>query len=341
MKKKISAMFILCVLLAGCSDNSQNNSRLENNISETLSNNTSMLSNDISNENLIRDSENVKFKYANIQNEQNVAGVYVYTKAEILKENFLNLFSGEPKCEKETIPNGFREEYAFGDESGVIMERNGDLSVQYNSSQGENYFSVEYDAQSPDERTEFNFISRKEIFDQLASTVNALLDINIQIKIDAVTAERFSKDVEAHIKTIAELDDNPPTADKYGTPADFYLVTFVQTIENIPVDGTYGHAIFTADGMKFLDIFNPVNVSKKETISDPFTNLDGAEKLLKAKYDLLFLDEPVEVESGELTYIINDKKLTPAWKFTFVNGIIEYYDAYTGKEIVVNTGEGA
>ena len=341
MKKKISMMLVLCVLLAGCSDNSQSDSRHEDNTSETLSDNTSTFSNDISNESLIRDSENVKFKYANTKNEQNAVGVYGYTKAETSKENFLNLFSGQPKCEEETIPNGFREEYALGDESGVIMERNENLSVQYNTSQGESYFSVEYDAQFPDERTEFNFISREEISDKLASTIHELLEINIQTKIDAVTAERFSKDVEAHIKAIAELDDNPPTADKYGTPADFYLVTFVQTIENIPVNGTYGHAIFTADGMEFMDVFNTVNVSEKETVSDAFINLDGAEKLLKAKYDLLFLNEPVEVESGELIYIINDGKLTPAWEFTFADGIIEYYDAYTGKEIVVNTGEGA
>lgn len=339
--KKVSIMLILCIFLAGCSDNSQSDSRNEGNTSETLSDNTSTFSNDISNESLIRDSENVIFKYANIQNEQNAAGVYEYTKAETSKENFLNLFSGEPKCEEESIPNGFREEYSLGNESGVIMERNGDLSVQYNTAQGEGYFSVEYDVQFSDEKTEFNFISRKEISDQLASTVNGLLGINIQTRINAVTAERFSKDVETHIKAIAELDDDPPTADKYGTPADFYLVSFVQSIDNIPVDGTYGHAIFSADGMEFMDIFNPISIGEKQTVTNPFINLDAAEKLLKAKYDLLFLDEPVEVESSELTYIINDGKLTPAWKFTFVGGIVEYYDSYTGKEIVFNTGEGA
>lgn len=333
MKRKLSILVLLCVLLTGCSSNSSDNSNHDDN---TLTDSSAII-----NENLIRDSENVKFKYTAAQNEQDNVNIYSYNEAKISKDSFWSLFSAEPKCEEISIPNGFREEYFIGDESGVIMERNGDLSVQYNTFQGEKYFSVEYDSQFSDEKTEFDFSSRKEISDKLELIVNELLGITIQAKINAVSSEQFSKDVEAHIKNIAELDDNPPAADEYGTPADFYVVSFVQTIDGVPVNGTYGDAVFTLNGLEFLDIFNPVSCGEKISTTDLFMGLDGAEKLLKAKYDLLFLDEPVEVESGELKFIISDGKLTPAWEFTMTSGIVEYYDAYSGKEIVVNTGEGA
>lgn len=342
MKKKLLMLLILCVLLAGCSDNSQGDSRQEGNTSETLSGNTSTFSSDISNESLIRDSENVKFKYNKPQTEEISADIYNYVNSEVSTDIYLNLFSGEPSCEKETFPNGFREEYTFGDESGAIMNRDGILqSIDYNTSQGFNYLVVEDGTEVTDETTEFDFISRKEISEKLSTTVKELLGMDIKAKINAVTADRFSSDVETHINNVAQLDDNPPTADKYGTPADFYLVSFVQCIGDIPVEGRFGNAVFTAKGMELLSVYAPVKPTEKILESNTFITLDGAEKSLKAKYDLLFLDEPVEVESGELIYIINDGKLTPAWEFTFADGIIEYYDAYTGKEIVVNTGEGA
>lgn len=333
MKRKLSILVLLCVLLTGCSSNSSDNSNHDDN---TLTDSSAII-----NESLIRDSENVKFKYTAAQNEQDNVSIYSYNEAKISKDSFWDLFSAEPLCEEISIPNGFREEYFIGDESGVIMERNGELSVQYNTFQGEKYFSVEYDFQFSNEKTEFDFSSRKDISDKLESTVNELLGITIKAKINAVSSERFSKDVDAHIKNIAELDDNPPAAEEYGAPADFYVVSFVQTIDGVPVNGTYGDAVFTKNGLEFLDIFNPVSCGEKVSTSDLFMGLDGAEKLLKAKYDLLFLDEPVEVISGELKFIISDGKLTPAWEFTMTSGIVEYYDAYSGKEIVVNTGEGA
>ncbi len=331
MKKHLSLLLTACILLSGCNNSTQGSSDDNKNSSETGT----------IDDTLNRDSENVKFKYEMAQNPQSSAGVYNYSQAEVSKDTFFKFFSGEPKCTEKDIPNGFREEYAFGDESGSIMERNGDLNILYSTSQGSGYFSVEYDSQSPDEKTEFEFISRKEIGDKLSETVKELLEMNIQLRIDAVSAKRFSTDVNAHIKAAAELDDNPPTADKYGTPADFYLVSFVQAIDGVPIEGRFGNAIFTAKGMEFLNVYSPVKVSEKISKTETFINLDGAEKLLKDKYELLFLDNPVEVESAELTYVIYDDKLTPAWKFTLANSVAEYYDAYSGKEIVFYTGEGA
>lgn len=337
MKKLLPILLTACVLLSGCNNTTQ--APLDNN--KTLSGTGS--TDETSKHDLIRDSENVKFKYDKPQNDQVSIGIYNYTNAEISKESFLGLYSGEPDCAKETFPNGFREEYTFGDETGSILNRDGVLqSADYNTSQGFSYLAVEYDTQSPDEKTEFEFISRKEIVDKLSETVKELLEINIQLKIDAVSAERFSKDVDAHIKAAAELDDNPPTADKYGTPADFYLVSFVQTIDGVPIEGRFGNAIFTAKGMELLSVYSPVKVSEKVPETNAFISLEGAEKLLKDKYELLFLDNPVEVESAELFYVIYEDKLTPAWKFTFADGTAEYYDAHSGKEIVVYVGgEGA
>ncbi len=336
MKKLLPILLTACVLLSGCNNTTQ--ASLDNN--KTSSGTGSI--DDTSKHDLIRDSENVKFKYDKPQNEQIPVGVYNYSQAEASKDTFLKLFSGEPKCTEKDIPNGFREEYDLGDESGSIMERSGDLTILYNTSQGGGFLSVEYDAQSPDEKTEFDFISRKEIVDKLSETVKELLEINIQLKIDAVSAERFSKDVDAHIKAAAELHDTPPTADKYGTPADFYMVTFIETIDGIPIEGRFGNAIFTAKGMELLSVYSPIKVSEKVPETNAFISLDGAEKLLKDKYELLFLDKPVEVESAELFYVIYEDKLTPAWKFTFADGTAEYYNAYSGKEIVFYyPGEGA
>lgn len=328
--KKISTLLIVCMLLTGCGASNQGE-----NISETHSENTS-------NENSIRDSENVKFKYDKPQTEQISADIYNYVNVEVSKESFLNLFSGDPSCEKETFQNGFREVYTFGDESGAILNRDGILEgVNYNTPQGFSYLAVEDGTKSADETSEFDFSSRKEISEKLTSTVKGLLGMDIKLEIDAVTAERFSKDVETHIKYAAQLDDNPPTANKYGTPSDFYLVSFVQSIDGITVEGRFGNAVFTVNGMELLSVYNPVKTAEKIPETNTFINLDGAEKLLKSKYDMLFLDEPVEVESAELTYIISDEKLTPAWKFEIPGGVTEYYNAYTGKEIVVNVGEGA
>lgn len=335
MKKYLPILLIACVLVSGCSDNAQNNTRKDENLSSTLADNSSNILN--------RDSENVKFKYDIPQTEKNPVGIYKFADAEVSKDSFLKLFSGQPSCEKETFDNGFREEYTVGDETGAILNRNGILqSVRYETSQGFSYWAIEDKAESPDESTEFDFISRKEINEKLSATVKELFgEMEIQTRIDAITAERFSKDVKTHIEAAAELYDNPPTAEKYGTPADFYLVSFTQTIEGVPFDGMNGIAVFTAKGMEVINIYNPVKIVEKANADDNFINLDKAEKLLVEKYDLLLLEEPVEVNSAELTYIIVDENLAPAWKFAFPDNYFEYYDAYTGKEIVVQGGEGA
>lgn len=336
MKKGfISIFFTGCVLLSGCNNSAQNSSDAGKKSSPATDVSTD-------NWNMIRDTENVKFKYDQPQDAAHSADIYSYSNAEVSMESYLKLFSEEPSCEKETFPNGFREEYTFGDESGSIMNRDGILvGVDYHTSQGFSYLAVEDGTEVADETTKFDFISRKEVSEKLSLTVNELLGMDIQVKINAVTADRFSKDVETHINNVAQLDDNPPTADKYGTPADFYLVSFVQSIDGVPVVGCFGNAVFTAKGLELLSVYSPLKSTEKVSKSNEFINLDGAEKLLKDKYELLFLDEPVNVENAELTYIIADGKLTPTWKFTFFGGIIEYYDAYTGKEIVVNMGEGA
>lgn len=328
MKKLLPILLIGCVLLGGCDNSTPNSS--STNMGESLGQNTT------------RDSENVKFKYNQPQNETLPVDVYNYANAEVSMESYLNLFSGKPINEKETFPSGFRETYTFGDETGAILNRDGILqSVDYNTSQGFSYLYIEYDTETPDEIKEFDFISRKEISEQLSETVKELFGMEIKIKIDAVSAERFSSDVDAHIKAAGELDDTPPTADKYGTPADYYLVSFAQAIDGVPVDGIYGNAVFTSKGMELLSVYTPIKVTEKVTTSGAFINLDSAEQLLKTKYDLLFLNDPVNVESAELTYIIYEKKLTPAWKFTFDNCNSEYYDAYTGREIIFYAGEGA
>lgn len=330
MKKKMSMLLIICMLLTGCGSANQGK-----NISGTLSENTS-------NENSVRDSANVKFKYNKPQTEQISADIYNYVNAEVSLEGFMDLFSGDPSCEKETFPNGFREVYTFGGESGVILNRGGILQgINYHTPQGFNCLAVEDGTEYADETTEFDFSTRKEISEKLMSAVKELLGMDIKLKIDAVTAERFSKDVETHIKYAAQLYDDPPTADKYGTPADFYLVAFVQSIDGIPVEGRFGNAVFTANGMELLSVYTPVKSAEKVPAANAFIDLDGAEELLRSKYDMLFLDDPVEVESAELTYIISGGKLTPVWEFEIPGGITEYYDAYTGKEIVVSAGEGA
>lgn len=338
MKKRLALFAIfaaLTALLSGCSDSTQNNPSVGENLSEKISDNSSDV--------LIRDSENVKFKYELPQTEKNPVGIYKYADAEVSKDSFLKLFSGQPSFEKKTFDNGFREDYTVGDETGAILNRNGILqSVGYRTSQGFSYWAIEDKAKSPDESTEFDFISRKEIIEKLSATVKELFgDMEIQTKIDAVTAERFSKDVETHIEAAAEIYDNPPTAEKYGIAADFYLVSFAQTFEGVPFDGMNGIAVFTAKGMEVINIYNPVKIVEKVTAADTFINLDEAEKLLVEKYDLLLLEEPVEINSAELTYIIVDENLVPVWKFAFPDNYFEYYDAYTGKEIVAQIGEGA
>lgn len=326
MKKLLPILLIVCILLGGCSNSTQDSPQNE----------------DVLNRDLSRDSENVKFRYDRPQNEISPVGIYSYANAEVSMESFLELFSEEPSIEKETFPNGFRETYTVGDESGAILNRDGILqSVDYNTSQGFSYLFIEYDAETPDEIKEFEFISRNEIAEQLSGTVKELFGMDIKIRIDAVSAERFSSDIDTHIKAAAELDDDPPTADKYGIPADYYLVSFIQAVDGVPIDGINGNAVFTAEGMELLSIYTPVAVTEKASASDTFISLDSAERLLKDKYELLFLDEPVYVAGAELTYITNDGKLRPAWKFAFDGGNSEYYDAYTGREIIFYAGEGA
>lgn len=334
MKKLLPILLAGCVLLGGCNNSPRGSTQIDKN--------SSSITGDNSNQNLLRDSENVKFKYNQPQDAAASVGIYGYANAEVSMESFLNLFSGEPSCEKETFPSGYREEYTFGNESGAILNRGGILQgVDYNTSQGFGYFFIEYDTKAPDETAEFEFISRKEITEKLSKTVKELLGMDIQIKIDAVSAERFSNDVEAHIKAAAELDDDVPKADKYGTPADYYLVSFVQSVDGVTVDGANGNAIFTAKGMELLSVHSPIKITERASESNSFIGLEGAEKLLKEKYEMLFLDDPVNVASAELAYIINDGKLKPTWKFVFADSNVEYYDAYTGKEIIFYTGEGA
>lgn len=326
MKKLLPILLIGCIFLGGCSNSTTDSPQKE----------------DIPNQKISRNSENVKFKYEQPLNETSPVDIYSYVNAEVSMESFLELFSEEPSGEKETFPSGFRETYTFGDESGAILNRDGILqSVDYNTSQGFSYLFIEYDTEVPDEIKEFDFISRNEIAEQLSKTVKELFGMDIKIKIDAVSAERFTNDVDAHIIAAAELDDEPTTAEKYGTPTDYYLVSFAQTVDSVPIDGIYGNAIFTATGMELLSIYAPIKVTEKVLTSDTFINLDSAEQLLKDKYELIFLDNPVYVASAELTYIINDGKLIPVWKFVFDDGNSEYYDAYTGKEIIFYTGTGA
>ncbi|MCM1166149.1 MAG: hypothetical protein NC299_15865 [Lachnospiraceae bacterium] len=337
MKKHLPLLLVGCILLGGCSNvNTQDPLNIGGNSSQTVS------AENVSNINAARDSENVKFKYEKPQTEQKPVGIYNYAAAEISQDSFLKLFSGEPTCEKETFPIGFRDEYSCADEEGVIMNRNGLLSVDYNTAQGFNCFVIAHGEEDPDRNTEFDFISRNEIAEKLTETVKNLLGIDIRITIDAVTAERFSRDAAEYVKALAELNDNPPNVEKYGTPADYYSVSITQVIEGIPIDGMTGAAVFTAAGMEYLSFYAPMKVLEKVGGGDSLIDLDGAEQLLKNKYDMLFLDSPVEVTSGELTYIVNESKLTPVWKFNFFGGLTEYYDAYTGKEIAVYAaGEGA
>ena len=326
MKKLLPILLSGCILLGGCSNSTPDSPQNE----------------DILNQNLSRDTENVKFKYDQPQNETSPVDIYNYVNTEVSLESFLELFSEEPSGEKETFPSGFRETYTFGDESGAILNRDGILqSINYNTSQGFSYLFIEYDTEVPDEIKEFDFISRNEIAEQLSKTVKELFGMDIKIKIDAVSAERFTNDVDAHIIAAAELDDEPTTAEKYGTPADYYLVSFAQTVDGVPIDGIYGNAVFTAKGMELLSVYSPITVTEKASTSDTFITLDNSEELLKDKYELIFLDAPVYVVSAELTYIINDGKLIPVWKFVFDDGNCEYYDAYTGKEIIFYVGEGA
>lgn len=292
-----------------------------------------------------RGSENVRFLYDIPQTEQQPVGIYNCQYADISEEKFLALFSQTPECDKKTFAETKRQisEYKNGKESGLIAYTDGVLqSAGCHTAQGLNYMAVEDGNDDSDTTTEFNFISRADLSKKIKSLMRDLFGIDVQVSINAVTADRFASDVDEHIKAAAALSDNPPSAEKYGTPADIYVISFVQTIDNIPFDGGFGNAVYTSEGLEYFHINAPMKIDSSANASADFITLDGAEKLLKEKYELLLLDEPETFTKAELTYAHSEGTLTPVWKFTAASGSETTFNAYTGKEVVWGIpGEGA
>lgn len=302
MKKLLPIMLSGCILMSGCSNSAQN-------VPDSGKNSSQSVIDSVSGQDAMRDSENLKFGYDRPETKEFNAGVYNYVNAELSDDDFLELFSGEPSREKETFPNGFREKFIFGDEEGSILNRDGNLLVDYYTSQGFNFLVVEYDSQNEDKNTEFDFISRKELTEKLSSTVKNLLNIDIQIRINAVTAEQFSEDLKLHLSSMEELYETTPDAEKYGTPTDFYFVSFNQVIGGIPIEGSYGNAVFTAKGIEYLNFYNPWKLTEKSGNSNSVIDISAAEKLLKKNMSCFFLTNLLALQAASLHILSIPKRL--------------------------------
>lgn len=331
-KNLIIISAILCLLLSGCnaseSGGDPGNSTVGNAASEVnLTNNL----------NGSRDSENVKFLYEKPRLEISSPGIYSCERANAAIDKFNALFSKTPECEKRSYPETKRRinTYKTETEEGSISYTNDILDgVRYYTGQGLNFNIIESGSDVIDEITEFDFISREKLTEKIKKTVRDLLRIDVEITIDAVTKDRFAVDVQNHLDSLKDLYESAPDPDKYGEPADFYAVRITQKIDGVTYDGSYGEAIYTANGLELLSVFYPVKIGSKVNTSAEFIDIDGAENLLKQKYELLLLNEPEQIERAELTYAHSDGVMTPVWKFTAKGGVETVFDAYTGKEIV-------
>lgn len=339
-KNLIIISALLCLLLSGCTAAEQAE-KAENSSGKAPASGVN-LTNDLSNS---RDSENVRFLYEKPQSEQHAAGIYNCKTAEISLDKYTALFSKDPECEKRSYPETKRRinRYKTGSENGTIDYTNNILQgVNYYTEQGMNYIAVEDGNEVIDTVSEFDFISRADLSKKIKSVVRGLFGVDVEVTVNAVTADRFASDASKHLQAVEDLYGSAPDIDKYGTPTDFYIVSFVQMIDGVPFDGGNGDAVYTADGLEFLSIHAPVKVGSKIDPGKEFIDLDGAEKLLKEKYGLLLLDEPELIERAELTYAHSDGVMTPVWKFTAQGSVETTFDAYTGKEIVwAFTGEKA
>ena len=341
MKRKnlIIISALLCVLLSGCSAAEKGKENIEPGKSNSVDLIPGKASADNSNPlpETPRDSENVKFLYERPQAEQPAVGIYNCENAAVSEEIYFSLFSNIPECEKQSFPETKRriDRYKTASESGTIDYTDDVLQgASYYTEQGMNYTMVEDGNDVIDTVTEFDFISRAELSEKIKSIVRGMFGIDVEVTIDAVTADRFAADAKAHAQADAELRGTVPNVEKYGAASDFYAVSLVQKIEGVTYDGSYGSAIYTAKGLESLYVGNPVRIVSTISTNTDFITLDGAEKLLKEKYELLLLDEPDSFTKAELTYVHSDNVLTPAWKFTSEYSMDTTFDAYTGKEIV-------
>lgn len=334
MKRKILLSLFLAagVLLCGCNTGNSTDQKADNGNERTLSEDPYF-------------SEEQPSDSGKTQDNLTAARIYRSQAAELSADSYLKLFSSAPQCDKITVAERKmeRNEYTAEGESGTVVYIDGQLSqAGYHTNKGFKIIAVEQGSGDIDQETEFDFISRKELSQKLSDAVRDLVGIEVEMKIGAVKAEQYSEDVKSHITAAAELGSGEENADDYGSPEDFYLISFTQAIDGIPFEECFGYAVYTSAGIEFLDVNNPIKAVSEEPAGSEFMTLDKARELIKDKYDLLLLDEPVSFTDEKLIYICRDELLTPAWKFTSDKGTEEYYDAYTGREIVWGAlGEGA
>lgn len=299
INKILCLLSAACIMLSACntakSDTEPNQSQSVNSNADTSTlsqDNAKNTDNSDNQASAPRDSENVKFLYEKPHTEQPPVGIYNGEYADISEEKYIELFSETPECDRQTYPEVKRrnDEYKSSDETGMISYTNGVFqNVNYYTKQGLNYMAVADGSGTSDTETEFDFISRDELSDKIKSIAQNLFGIDIKLTIDAVTEKRFSSEAAERLKFEAELYGNASSPDKYGAPIDFYAVSFVQTVDGVPFEGSFGTAVYSANGLEYLYIGAPIKITSAVIASTDFISLDGAENLLKEKYELLFL----------------------------------------------------
>lgn len=271
------------------------------------------------------------------------------------EEDLIALFKGEPT---RSVDPKFKDhvDFTVGDETGWMNKTpdRGHHTVLYWTEQGDKYDSAayyNYAYEEADAHKDWDFLSRADAKKKISEILSPFMPSGVSVNVYAISREYYTEYAEEHAHGIDKFGDD--VQNDWGTPADYYYFVAEQTVDGIPIKRLYGigdsngvnatiggeaTGVLSADGLGFLRVHIPYEVTEGVETSEKFVRFLDAEKKFKEMADLS--EDDIALNNARLVYIVvpdgyNGMMLTPAWEFEYNDHELFFVNAYTGEEMDV------
>lgn len=357
----------LCMGLTACDSgvrtgNSENGEQSEttSNILNSTGSDNSRLENSNSNNSSSVDreklTENIYITYDRSKYENVTAPKCYYADFQKIEdETFLALFSSIPKYSEQTGLYTTDNETG-ANTSGSLLRKDGNAFMyfmsywtqfgdDYDTAVGENY-------EKYSTTKEFDFMNRDALTADFLNKTDNIFTTDLEIKAYAIDAESYLKEIGNYDSEQQKIPHPNSYEKTWSEECDYYYIVAYQTVDGVPifegmsgdaekgtlVEGCTINAVYTKNGLEYIRISSPWNVTEESPTENKFIDLKGAEEIIKAKNENLLTSKQRTLEAVQLVYIPIVKAdgtiLTPVWEFYDYMGI--KYPVY---RVNANTGE--